>query len=80
MPSVTVIVFSLLIAAAHAARAQDANIVADAIRHIQNDDPDPAPENRLKYVNIIEHERAVKRFRPSRAITTGQPTRTSKRE
>jgi hypothetical protein len=59
MPSVTVIVFSVLIAAAHTARAQDANIVADAIRHIQNDDPDPAPENRLKYVNIIEHERAV---------------------
>lgn len=40
--------------------AQDSRaVVADAIKHIQNDQPDPAPENRLKYVGIIQGARAV---------------------
>ncbi len=38
---------------------QDVSAVADAIKHIQNDDPDPAPENRLKYIGIIQQARAV---------------------
>ena len=48
-----------MIVASRKSLAQNANAVTDAIMHIQNDEPDPAPENRLKYVNIIEHERAV---------------------
>ena len=46
-------------AASQNARAQDKSAVAGAIKHIQNDEPDPAPENRLKYVGIIQHARAV---------------------
>lgn len=48
-----------MIGASQNALAQDANAVTDAIMHIQNDEPDPAPENRLKYVGILQHARAV---------------------
>ncbi len=54
-----VAIAATMIAASQNAPAQDASAVADAIKHIQNDEPDPAPENRLKYVGIIEQARAV---------------------
>lgn len=52
-------VVAIVVGGSHAAHAQDASAVADAIEHIQNDEPDPAPEDRLKYVGIIQQARAV---------------------
>jgi hypothetical protein len=52
-------VVAAVVGASQNAHAQDVSAVADAIKHIQNDEPDPAPENRLTYVGIIRQARAV---------------------
>jgi len=52
-------VVSVAVGASQNAHAQDVSAVVDAIEHIRNNEPDPAPENRLKYVGIIQQARAV---------------------
>lgn len=59
IPPVVMAALATMITASPNARAQDASAIADAITHIQNDEPDPAPQNRLKYVGIIQQARAV---------------------
>jgi HEAT repeat protein len=48
-----------MIPAVQTAMAQDASAVTDAIRHIQSDDLGTQPKDRLTYVNIIAHAKAV---------------------